>query len=103
MTITFPDRRDTFSGASLVACLPDVDVALLDLNSPELVSVFNELPKLCWQTPREQERVSVIGHAGDDWTTSSVDIVLGLGFDGDSRRFRLTDRAATRARPAGRC
>jgi len=101
MTITFPDRRDTFDGASLVACLPDVDVALLELNSPSLVSVFNELPKLCWQTPREQERVSVIGHAGDDWTTSSVDIVLGLGFDGDSRRFRLTGQGSNKGASGG--
>jgi len=101
MTIAFPDRRDTFSGAALIACLSDVDIALLDLNSPELASRFSELPRLCWQTPREQERVSVIGHAGDDWTTSSVDIVLGLGFDGDSRRFRLTGQGSNKGASGG--
>lgn len=101
LSISFPNRPTALTGATLVACRSQVDLALLDLPAPDLARSMADQPTLCFQDPHTQERANVIGHASGDWTVSSVDAVLAEAFEGDSRRFTLTGHGSDRGASGG--
>jgi hypothetical protein len=101
LSIAFPNRPAPFTGATLVACRSQVDLALLDLQAPEVARAMADAPMLCYQDPHTQERANVIGHASGDWTVSSVDAILDDSFEGDSRRFILTGHGSNRGASGG--
>ena len=101
LSIAFPNQAAPLSGATLVACRSQVDLALLDLAAPEVAHRMADGPTLCYQDPQKQEQANVIGHASGDWTVSSVDAILADSFEGDSRRFILTGHGSDRGASGG--
>ena len=101
LSIAFQNQTAPLTGATLVACRSQVDLALLDLPAPAMAHLMADGPTLCYQDAQKQEQANVIGHASGDWTVSSVDAILADSFEGDSRRFILTGHGSDRGASGG--
>jgi len=59
------------------------------------------LPLLCWREPSADEPVTTIGHPAEEWQVNSIDSVLLLKLELETRRFVVSSQAPDRGSSGG--
>ena len=97
----YGDRVRAHDEVTAADANPEVDLALLRVRAADLALRYSELPLLCWREPSADEAVTTIGHPAEEWQVNSIDSVLLLKLEVDTRRFVVSSQAPDRGSSGG--